>query len=51
MKWITINEYCRLNGISSPQIIYNKIYTHKLVKDKDWKEVEVTKKIKLIRND
>lgn len=41
MTWITVAEFARKTGKKSPQVIYNKIATGKLVKDVQWREVEV----------
>ncbi len=41
MAWVTIAEFCKKKGIKHPEVVYNKIATGKLEKDKDWREVEV----------
>lgn len=49
MAWITVTEYCKKKGIKNTQLIYNQIYIGKLKKDEDWKEIEVIKKVKLVK--
>lgn len=46
MAWISVSKYCKLKGIKSPQIVYNKIAMNKLKKEVDWREVEIKVKRK-----
>lgn len=50
MAWISIRAYCKKKGLKSPQLVYNRIYTGKLIKGKDWREVVVTKIVKQIKD-
>lgn len=47
-KWISVAEYTKLMGLSSTQLVYNRIAVGKMKKDVEWREVEVTKKVKQV---
>ncbi len=51
-KWISVSEYAKKLGKSSPQVIYNWIATGKLKEGKDWrwKEITIRKKEVLYKN-
>lgn len=44
-KWVSVREYCRIKGILSPQIVYNRIARGEL----EFREIEVVVKRKQVK--